>query len=275
MTPIYKGHDCSKRATKPKLKLRIDNRVVLAEPDTLVYLSLLDVHRDCDPSCYHWEQRIGGGRLIHPVGITVSYQTPETNKLCENDAIIEAYAGHKLLDTAYITTSPYTKKTCTGKKPWTTLVDPIAYAVVGDEPYGQTHSGSKYLTPFGSTPAGVTMEQGATFPEGWKRGELVPKGISIERWAVIPPDWPASIRWYLATEYLPAWYYMTYYDCQGRICWIREKPKLFWWGVMPPVARLESRFGVLRGKVYDYRTKEMKEMGCCPPKILKYLWEKL
>ena len=275
MTPIYKGHDCSKRASRPKLTLRIDNREVLAQPDTIVTLSLLDVHRECDPACYTWEQRLGGGRLIIPVGPTVQYQTPEKNKDCENDAVIEAYAGPKLLDTAYVTISPYAIKLCTGKKPYTPLVPPIAYAIVGDEPYGAPHSGSMYLKPIGSTPAGVKLEQGAIFPDGWKRGDLVPKGIEIQPGAVIPPDWPASITWELATEYLSAWYLMTYYDCRGQICWIRQRPKLFWWGVMAPVARLESRFGDLRGAFYDYRTKEMKAMGCCPPKTIKALWEKL
>lgn len=223
MTPIYKGVDCSKRGTRQKLGLRLKDREIQAQPEELIYLSLLDVHRDCDPYCYQWKLRVGGGILHYPVGKTVIYSAPSGNKECENNALIDVFTGSKLLDTAYITVSPYAFSLCKPGDPYVGTVPPVAYAVTGHVMWGAEHTGSTY-----------------TKPDGTKA---------------------------LAQEYLAAWYETTYYDCSGSVCWIRQMPKLHWWGYNAPTMMLEKMYGSERGRLRDYRTAEMKKMECCPPKV--------
>lgn len=149
MSEIFKGHDCSKRAGRPTLTLRLEKREILAEPNELITLKLLDVHPDCFPSCYQWAIRFGGGRLIDPYGTVVKYVAPEDNKNCENDAVVDVLTGSKWLDSAYISVNRYRRKLCTGGKPYTPLSPPIAYRQTGTVIYGEPHTGTKVTLPDG------------------------------------------------------------------------------------------------------------------------------
>ena len=225
MTEPFKGHNCTKRASQPTKTLRIDRREIQAMPEELIHLSLLDVHDDCDPQCYRWAIRAGGGIVHHPYGITTIYQAPDGNKECEQDAVVDAFAGQELLDSSYITVSKYRRALCTGAKPWSFFGPAMAFAVITGEIYAAKHTGS--------------MTKDA-------------EGKTIK-----------------AQEYLQAAYIMKYYDCQGNFCGSRYAPSVHYWGGSAPVDILVKNYSGIIGKIYDYRTKEMRKAECCPAKLLK------
>lgn len=94
---------------------------------------------------------MGGGTLAEEVGKAVWYRAPLDNKDCMGSAVIEVFCAGHLLDTVYITITTYTGRRCTGRKPYTFLVPPVAFSLVTGEIHEGEHTGSTYTKPDGTT----------------------------------------------------------------------------------------------------------------------------
>lgn len=233
MEEIYKGFDCTRRDSRPTLRLRLKIRRFNVKPHQKVLLELDDRHAFCDPACYSWMIRSGGGTLSNDFGESTTYTAPGANKECTNNAIINVYCVMTYLDAAFINITRRMKIynyfrirriLWDGEPiPIEDLPD-LAYGILTKEIYAQ---------PYGGKP--VKSYRGV---------------------------------WFLPLWNMEAAYMTRCYDCNDNFLYkVISGFGVRRYGTSPPLKELKEKWGHDIGRVFDYRTPEMKELGCCPTRI--------
>lgn len=235
---IYKGFNCTRRDSRPTLRLRLKQRRFSAKPNQEIRLELMDRHPFCDPACYSWMIRAGGGTLSQNFGEHTIYTAASGNKGCVNNAVVDVSCVMTYLDRAFITITQVfgtLYKYARIARIWPpeprdfTKLPDLAYGVISGEIYAPPYTGVKTFSP--------------------------------------------TIGWYWPRHYMEAAYFTRCYDCKGTFLYKVIGLGTKQWGTAPPIKKLKKDWSYMIGHIYDYRTKELKDMMCCPPRLFEAIYE--
>lgn len=203
---LFKGWDCCHDYKRPKQYIRIDPPHGTLQPEQRITLSAINLHPDCDDSCFRWRLASGGGTLPITEGKSVFYYAPMEQEECQASARIDLICGGRHLSSAYFTMNKYTPK----QRAYYLYRKEHQYAYPLDPPnwpdtmlpppppfdpppanvkYAEDTAFPFFWKPGDDLPPGATVNLKDLFPKTWKPGDPDPPGVFIDIFAEFPPDW--------------------------------------------------------------------------------------
>lgn len=203
---LFKGWDCCDDYLRPKQHIRIDPSYATLQPEQRITLTAINLHPDCDDSCFKWRLALGGGQLPITEGKSVFYYAPMEQEECKANSRIDLICGGRRVSSAYFTMNRFTVERAAyyifrkehtfrwadGKVHWPDTMKPPPPP--WDPPPTHVHYTDDVAFPFfwkpgDDLPPGATVNLKDLFPEDWRPGDPDPPGVFIELFAEFPPDW--------------------------------------------------------------------------------------